>query len=357
MSVLIWRAVGELAAVWRSSAYVQEYSAGASGPLHLCDTSGHHIAAQPFYLSRYLPTHPRYSSRARSPRRDDWQGKGKDLEAGYTLVIEWIRSRLYGYPFPGSPQLTQPSPWTTFNVSMHVPWLHQLRAWQLHNQVNPPTIPVLGVDQATQLEAGAHLGAAIAASPPAIEVEAAWKSLTEIDKDQLRATSVAMQKVSYLEPNDVTGTDDFRGLAWAETILDEAIRSLTGRARVFTDALTAADRLIQQAAALFSQLIFYNQVRQLGQVFSVDLLDGADGWHTIRSNSFILVDHPRLREILAFDYPYPRGVMLVAGIHEQLPFDNRQATLSVHGHILADSEELAASVVPIRSIHTGFHQP
>jgi hypothetical protein len=133
--------------------------------------------------------------------------------------------------------------------------------------------------------------------------------------------------------------------------LDEAMRPLTGRARVFADALTNADRLVQQAAALFSQLVVHNQVRRLGHVTLVEQLDGAGGWHTVRSDSFVF-EQVRQSEILGFDHPYPRGVMLVAGITEELAFGPHHGAVTVYGHILANSEELAASAIPIQAVHT-----
>lgn len=351
MSAPVWKAVGELAAVWRSSTYVQNYITGAGRPLSLCASSGHHIAAQPFYLWRYLPTHMSYDEFARTPGADAWLEKCAYLDHAYTTLIEWLRSRLVGYPFPGAPQLTDTGPWITFNVSMEVPWLIELRQWQLQDKATPPTIPFLEVDPPTQLNAGASLGTAVASSSAAIEVATAWQSLTDGDKDQLRAACAAVRQAHYPEPADVTGSEDFRELNWAQATLDEATRTLTGRARAFTEALNIADRLIQQAAALFSQLVVYNHIRQLSHVTLVEQFDGAGGWHTVRSDSFVF-ETVRQFEIIGFDHPYPRGVMLVAGIKGELAFAPPHGAVTVYGRILADSEELAASAIPIQAAYT-----
>jgi hypothetical protein len=351
MSAPVWQAVGELAAVWRSSSYVQDYIAGVGLPLSLCASSGHHIAAQPFYMWRYLPTHMSYDEFARTPTADAWLEKCMYLDDAYTTLIEWLRSRLVGYPYPGAPQLTDTGLWTTFNVSMQVPWLIELRRWQLQGKVTPPTIPFLEIDPATQLNAGARLGTAIASSPAAIEVGTAWQSLTAGDKDQLRAACAAIRQAHYPEPADVTGSEDFRELNWAQTTLDEATRTLTGRARAFAEALTIADRLIQQTAALFGQLIVYNHIRQLSHVTLVEQLDGTTGWHAVRSDSFVF-ETLRQSEILAFDHPYPQGVMLVAGINEELRFAPPHGAVTVYGRVLAESEELVTSAIPIQAVCT-----
>ena len=121
MTAQLWHAAEQVAAIWRSSTYVQEYLAGARGPLAQCTGTGaDHIAAQPFYLAIYLPTAMTYNQAAETP---EWRDKAVQIMNGYTAMIEWLRSRLTGYPFPGTPQLAPTSPWTTFTVSMRVPWL------------------------------------------------------------------------------------------------------------------------------------------------------------------------------------------------------------------------------------------
>jgi hypothetical protein len=346
MTAQLWRAAEQLATVWRSSAYVQEYIAGARGLLAQCTGTGaDHIAAQPFYLAIYLPTAMTYNQAAEPP---GWRDKAVQIANGYTAMVEWLRSRLPGYPFPGAPQLTPPSPWTTFTVSMQVPWLADPRSWQLQYQPQPPTMPFLP-DRPAQAKAGAGLGAAVASSPAAAEAGRRWNALTASDKRQLEAASAAMQQARYPEPDDVRGDEDFRQLGWSDYILDDTLRSLSGRARAFADALTSADRQIQQAAALFSQLVMFGQIRQLAHIGYVDQLDGPDGWHTARSGSYVF-EPIRVREIIGFDDPYPRGLMLVEGITEHLPIEPNPGSVTVHGRILADSEDLAASAVPIQPV-------
>ena len=55
-------------------------------------------------------------------------------------------------------------------------------------------------------------------------------------------------------------------------------------------------------------------------------------------------------EIIGFDHPYPRGLMLVEGTTEQLPIEPHPGSVTVRGRLLADSEEIAASAVPMQSV-------
>lgn len=264
MTARVWRAVADLAALWRSSSYVQEYLGGCRMQLAFCASAGgDHVAAQPFYLGMYLPTVMSFSPFGQSLSSPPWLDKGTHLAQAYTAMIEWLRSRLDGYPFADAPQLDPVSSWTRFTVAMQVPWHAETRCWQLQHRAQPPTIPFLAVDGRAQREAGASLGMAVAASPAAAEVAERWRQLTAEDKNQMSAACAGMRKARYPEPADVRGDEDFRELAWREFVLDQALRSLPERAREFADALTRADRLIQQAAVLFGQLVMYNQIRRL----------------------------------------------------------------------------------------------
>jgi hypothetical protein len=347
MTARVWWAVADLAALWRSSPYVEEYIAGARMQLAFCTAAGgDHVPVQPFYLGLYLPTVMRNSPFARSLFSLPWLEKGACLADGYTTMIEWLRSRLGGYPFPDAPQLATVSPWSRFTVSMQVPWLTEKRRWVMQDRTQPPVIPFLAVAASAQREAGTSLGTAVASSPAAVEVEERWRELTAEDKSQLSAACQRMRQARYPEPADVRADQDFHELAWQEYVLDQALRSLPERAQAFTGALTRADRLIQQAATLFGQLVMFNQVRQLSHIALVHQLDSADGYQTVRSDSFTF-EPIRLFEIVGFDHPYPRGVMLVEGTADQL--GPLHGSLTVHGRILADSEELAATATPIQA--------
>lgn len=344
----LWRAVSDMATVWRSSAYVQEYLTGARARLELCGgRGGDHIEAQPFFLPMYLPTVSFYSPSGSMPGSGSWEDVGLQLARGYTTTIEWLRSRLAGYPFPGTPLLDPASPWTTFSVSMRVPWLVEKRRWRLEERSQPPIMPFLATDRAVQARTGTELGAAVVSSPAAAEVAQCWRALSEEDREGLHRACVILQQARYPEPDDVRGDEDFRQLAWSEFILDEAMRTLPVRARAFNDALIRADRLIQQTAALFCQLIMFRQIRQLRNIGYVEQLVGADGWHTVKSDSYVF-EPVRRFEIVGFDCPYPRGVMLVEGVIDRLSLGSpQQGSVTVYGRTLPDSEELAASAVPI----------
>lgn len=348
MTARLWRAVDRLAQAWRASSYVREYVGRARGQLNFYAGRGaDHITAQPLLLPVYLPTVMSYTAPA-GPQ--GWLDKGAEIGSGYMTLIEWLRSRLPGYPFPGTPQLASASPWTDFTVSMKLPWLADRRAWQLQGQPRPPTMPFLP-DRPAQAEATGNLGDAVADSPAAAEAGRRWNALSSEDRHAMETASAAMDQAAYPEPADVRGDEDFRQLAWQEHALDEAIHSLPERAQAFTRSLADADRMIQHAATLFSQLVTYGEIRKLPHIGYAARLEGQGGWATVRSDSYVF-DPVRNLEIIAFDHPYPSGVMLAEGIMEHLPTGpHHPPSVTVNGPILADSEELAAWAVPMHPVY------
>jgi hypothetical protein len=340
MSAPVWQATRELAGVWSASPFIQQYAAVAAGlDMANMTSSALHVQAQPLFLSEYLHTVIGYEQFIRAPGARAWLGHGRQIALGFTPLIEWLRSRLTGYPFTDAPQLRPNSPWTTLNVSMRTAWFPELRDWRLHERDTPPIMPFLSGQQEGQLRAGAALGAAIRASPAAARLDAAWRELHETDFHQLAGACTALDRTVHPIPAGQTdGHGDFLATGFCEAHLDAVLRPLRGPAKTFTDALNDAERLIQQASALFSQLVVYATIRAIDNVVLVEQFDGSTGWHTVRGDS-PLPELVRQREIVSFDHPHPRGLMLVEGVTDH--FSGRHVTVTVAGRLLPESHEFA----------------
>src|ERR1700728_1499045 len=175
MTARVWRAAPPLAALGRSSQNVQESIASARMPLAFCTSAdGDRVVAQPFYLWLYLPAVMSGSPYAQSLFPQTWLEKGALLANSYTAMIEWLRCRLSGYPFPDAPQLAPASPGTTFTLSMQGPWMAGQPQWPPQDQRQPLVIPLLAVAASAQREATASLATAVATSPAAVEIEERW---------------------------------------------------------------------------------------------------------------------------------------------------------------------------------------
>lgn len=340
MSARVWQAVAALADVWRTSEVVQRYGGAALGyGAAAVWSSAAHIDAQPFYLCEYFHTRVAFDDDGdRRTRTPEWIEDGANLAHAYTMLIEFLRSRLPGYPFAGLPHLSASSPWTDFNVSMAVPWLPEWHGWNMQQRRTPPVFPEIAV--ANQLPAMWELVTAFHDCPTAQAITEAWQALSDADHAQLANARKALDMAHYPErPGQTSGDEDFRHLDWAECQLDAITDRLDGRAGAFSEALLACNRFLQQVAALFSHLVFYERIRVLDGINLVQQLSGSDGWHTVRSGHFSL-QPIRLHEVVGFNHPYPRGLMMVEGTKDVLPFGAHTGAMTVHGRLLPDSANL-----------------
>jgi hypothetical protein len=111
MSAPVWHAVKQLAAVWRSSTFVQEYAALAlNSDVQDLVASAHHIDAQPFLLCECVHTCLGYEHFHQLPGVEAWIDSGGQLGLTYITLLEWLRSRLTGYPFAAAPQTESDQP-------------------------------------------------------------------------------------------------------------------------------------------------------------------------------------------------------------------------------------------------------
>ena len=125
--------------------------------------------------------------------------------------------------------------------------------------------------------------------------------------------------------------------AWDdEMVAADAVESLDGNARGYSEAFAAVDRLLEQAAALLSQTVVYGPVRRLGPILRAERLHGGDGW------TEIIVPEPwppvRLAEIELFNSPALANAMLVEGMTIQL--GRTSGVVTVRGSLLPDSASL-----------------
>lgn len=345
MSARVWQAVAALAQIWRGSEVVRGYGSAALGyGAEAMYPSAGHIDAQPFYLSHYIHTRVAFGDDLDIPTQTtEWADVGANLARAYTILIEFLRSRLPGYPFADMPQMSDNSHWTDLTVAMTVPWL-PFGEWNMQDRRTPPIFPEIAIDLHVQGPAMWELTKAFQDCPAARAVGAAWQALSDADHAQLANARAAFDQMHYPQrAGQVTSDEDFRRLAWTRTQLDTITSRLEGRAKTFCDTLTAADRFLQQAAALFSHLVFYRSIRLLDNIELVEQLDGTEGWYTVRSAQFVFQPF-RIHEIVGFCHPYPRGLMMVQGTVEELPSGAHSGAIALHGRILPDSVNLTEHV-------------
>jgi hypothetical protein len=340
MSRRVWQAVHELARVWRTSDRIQQY--GRVAPKWRSESeygSADHIEAQPFLLCEYIHTRVSLSRFRPEPDSPPWLDDGAKLALSYCILVEFLRSRCAGYPFTEAPQLSRNSPWVNFNVSMNIPWLPYLRDMQIQRRRTAPVFPELGIEIDRQYPYTTQLMHAFIDSEPVACLIEARKAMSESDIAQLMNARISLDDSSFqARRGHTSGNEDFRYAAWAEARLDATLRLLDGPARKFSEALNRLDSFVQQIGSLLSHLVFYNKIRILENVTLVEQMNGKGGWHTVRIGGVIRTSIRQL-EVVGFDHPYPKELMVVHGLTERLAFRGH-GSLTLYGLLLPDSASL-----------------
>jgi len=202
----------------------------------------------------------------------------------------------------------------------------------------PPSVAgLLGVPAPAADEAARAIGSALVGCSQVRALQRAQEDLTYDDRTAL--TSARDRARTALDPAELdakAGELLLDRLAYREAVIADAVESLDGNARGYSEAFAAVDRLLEQAAALLSQTVVYGPVRRLGPILRAERLHGGDGW------TEIIVPEPwppvRLAEIALFNSPALANAMLIEGMTIQLGRTSGVAT--VRGRLLPDSASL-----------------
>jgi hypothetical protein len=347
MSAALWAAVEGLAGVWRGTDVVPGYAEvitkrtqGLGRELTLILAGFGNLEAQPLLLAHLLQATPDYQRFSQQPDADKFLKGGKRLGQAFLETVEWWRSRLPGYPNLPVPQLVRGGPLSLDEVTFRVPWPRGLRGQRLQFTPAPPSAAgLLGMPAPAADEAARAIGSALVGCSQVRALQQAQEDLTNDDRAAL--TSARDRARAALSPPELdarAGELLLNRLAYREVVAADAVESLDGNARRYSQAFNAVDRLLEQAAALLSQAVVYGPVRRLGPVLRAERLHGGSGW------TEIIVPEPwpplRLAEVALFNSPALANAMLVEGMTIQLGRISGVATVS--GRLLPDSAGLRA---------------
>jgi hypothetical protein len=192
-----------------------------------------------------------------------WFEAATRVERAHRATVDWLRSRLPGYPMLPAPHLAPNTPFTTFEYTDEMIWTRGELAGNLHmNDPAPGVTALLGVDglQAAAIDQVARdLAVALERSPEWERLELAGINL---DPEGRRALSQARTNLrSRLSPQSVDGYEPTLALRrnqYRATVLGEAMNALTGSAAEYASAFDAANRILDYAASdVMSRLASY----------------------------------------------------------------------------------------------------
>jgi hypothetical protein len=354
MTRQLWSAVETLADAWRRTDVARGYAEVFIDPQHelgrrlkeiLSDYGG--FEKQKLLLARVLQVIPEYAGFSREPGGAEFLQRGEQLGTAFLWTVEWWRSRLPAYPMMPAPQLVRDGPLSTQELTFRVPWPDELRRQGLQLTSAPPPIvaDLLGTTPPSLDEAARAVGAALASCPQVRELEQAQAALTD---DGRAALSNARDRARIaLRPAQVdaaAGDLALDRLAYREALVADAVDSLQGDARRYSDAFDAVDRLIEQAAALFSQAVVNGPAPKIGPVFRAERLHGGHGWTEVVVPEWVGL-FAQIGDVVLFDTPALTDAMYVEGTRLWWKAEQwGSATLS--GPLLPDSGGLRASPWP-----------
>lgn len=343
MSRLVWDAVEGLATRWKTSPPVARYAApftGLTSPLGraLAGLTTSTVDGQPLLLAQFLPASDRFAQILAVQGAQEWLTDGKTVAHQFLMTVKWLRSRLPGYPLLAAPQLVRNSPWTSGELPLRIPWLPQWRREGLQFSPAPPGVADgLRLPRQTHDNDARRLAAAIAAADAAVNLDQTLAALTSADEESLTGARAELRRRLATDQLDATaGADLLKRYAYGEALMHQIIQRLPPRPREFALAAEAADRLLTQATALFSQHVIYGPPRILQGVRRVERTSGGDSW------TEVVVDEPagppiRLLEVLRFSTPGLDQAMLVEACTVRIPTPDEPGESTVSGRLLPDS--------------------
>jgi hypothetical protein len=351
MSRELWAAVEVLADAWRTAGTVQGYAKVFADPQHglrqpLMETISYmkNLEAQRLLLAPVLrqALPDEYGRFLQAPGATEFHQQGERLAQAYLWTVEWWRSRLPGYPAMPVPQLIRNGPLGADELPLRVPWREDLRRQGLQFSGAPPQVPNLLSAPARLLdEAARAVGAAVTRCSQAQELAQAQAALTADDRATL--ANARGQARAALRPQRLdteAGNLVVDRMAYRQAVMADVTNQLRGGALRYSDAFRAADRLLEQAAALLSQAVVNGPAPKVGPVLRAERLYGGHGWTEIVLPELFGI-FGQVGDVMLFDTPALNDAIHV----ESLGYEFKQGSegkATVGGRLLPDSAGLRA---------------
>lgn len=224
------------------------------------------LRSRPLLFALHAPQLPRLSMPGvqfeELPRVDGFTEFMREAaRAGSTLLslIEYVRSRLPGYPDLLVPDLRPQAPQVDMDglLGVGMPWTAAARRRGFQDS-GPQTADSASIDQARWAASAEGLLEAIRNSEQWKAFVAATDALSSDDRDQLDKACHEFDESTRIERiEEQAGLLLMRQVALRKAALQAAHQSTTGAALDYVEAFTAVDRLINQAATLISERTAY----------------------------------------------------------------------------------------------------
>lgn len=295
-SAKLWATTWRLAETWQQTPLVQELAATLprNQPLdkrgdravgipalvqHLTLHAG--MMMKPLMYASRIPTLLRQPLTARGmpavneDELREWLQKAAKLEGAHRVTLGWLRASLAGYPVLRAPQLAPGTPLTTEEMTTRYIWSKEEFASGLNRHPAPPAVPgLLGADSKVALEldqAARDVRRELARSRAWIDFDAAVQALDDDTKEALRASRreltqrLSGESLDDHEPNLALPRAEYRLYT-----MNDVIGSLTGTARIYSQAFGEVDRLLDLTMGdIFGEILLFGEPWRI-PVFNVE---------------------------------------------------------------------------------------
>jgi hypothetical protein len=356
----LWDATDAFSSTWISSTHTDEFRKGlqptphdSSNPMQVNSVQQllvtySMLQSQPVLLGKRVGALPEFQQLLLRPNVREWFDAAQRFAVALTEVVEFLRSRLPGYPsllvpdlLPGASRVNAGGFW-----DMRFPWELQIRQAKLHFANQPPQLA--GALELPDRGRAAH--AALGDVARALHETEAWRSFADAHKNLGTADWDAAkagrrefrEAVSEARITAVAGGLAIRVANMRRSELERIKAQADGRLREYYDAFASIDEVINAIAALVSHRIAEGRLDQLVP-FEAD-------WgvaRNLRPIRFRAIDngwrHSYELVKLSVGQKALAGVVVLHNLTINLPDDDGAATLTADGQLLVGSADIPAA--------------
>jgi hypothetical protein len=281
----LWEATDQFAATWMASPHVEPFREGLrptptdpANPMHLNSVQQvlatfSLLESQPLLLGKRLPHLPAFGQlHDESPEVQQWLRVAQRFAFVLVEVIEFLRSRLPGYPsllvpdlMPGATRVYQDGFW-----DRRFPWETEVRHARLQFRSEPAMLKL-----ALELPDGGRAAlSSLTAIADALRESASWtrfvaahQALTATDREDAKRRRRAFHEaVSEARVDEIAGDTGMRGQLMRTAELHRSKADSTDTLREYYDAFRAVDEVIDAVASLVSHRVAKANISEVGVI-------------------------------------------------------------------------------------------
>jgi hypothetical protein len=352
----LWAAVDRLGEIWISNPRTAVFRAGLEPPAvdlnNPFATSSSSVQpllitytvlqSQPLLLGKRLVFTPEFQQQLASGHMQEWADVAKRYAFVLVEIVEFLRSRLPGYPNLPVPDLLPQSPRVENNGlwEARFPWEREMRQARLHLQSKPKLLALsLEPDDGGEamFEALTDIARALRASRAWTRFVEACHQLSSKDEQDAKVVRRAYRE-SMKGIDTVAGQLVVRRQAMQHGELSRLKRDVTGALAEYYSAFDEVDGLIDATAAVISHRVAHGAIDDLSPLTAS--WGPCSELREVRFKAFdddVFSRHPFTLVRVTTEISALSGIVLIHGTTANIDFKDGTNRLTVQGRLLTGS--------------------